>query len=744
MNFREIEDWYTRVGDLIKQQRIIDALNKIASLPFLKGNAGYLPRIEELRFTYANMLSYTIKGVPDPSRDKIYNRLLVSVYELADNLRMELISKTGMQLVSMKRNLESDMRRENEDMAESLMGLSFDHELDEMLRNTVLFDDETESETAIQHRKAILRAFGLLWLTDKLSEDDASQVARIFDSPSIPWYEKSMMVSALTLGMLRCFDSRKLILLADLYNADDPRIAQRALVGMIISFSIYDNRILLSNSIMDRLSVLKDNERFSLESEAVIIQLIRAKDTEKITRKFRDEIIPDVIKFNEELSEKLNLEKLMTPEEFQDKNPDWEKYFDNQPGLVRKLEELTNMQMDGADVFLGAFSMLKSFSFFRELPNWFMPFYKEHFAVVNALRDESDEFRKVLSEGIEKSVYMCNSDKFSFILNISNMPEAQKNMMGQMFGAEAEQFEELAGEELSDPYLRNKRIVIQYIQDLYRFFRLHPLKGEIGDIFSLPLEVHNTEIFRLLAGDKQRLKSIASFYFDHDHYDEALRIYQSLEQSGESYAELYEKSGYCHQQTGKYEEAIASYRKADLFDTNRIWLLGKIAQCHLKLNNTRAALETYLEQDIFESDNLKTAAAIGTCYLNLNEPEKALDYFYRIEFADQGSPRAMRPVAWCLLILGRTEEAAPYYDQLLGMEPNAYDYMNAGHLAFSLGEKQTAAEHYINSIRQRGGDITSFLKGFVSDRKYLISNGVDASELPLMMDYVRFRAGEGS
>jgi tetratricopeptide (TPR) repeat protein len=207
---------------------------------------------------------------------------------------------------------------------------------------------------------------------------------------------------------------------------------------------------------------------------------------------------------------------------------------------------------------------------------------------------------------------------------------------------------------------------------------------------------------------------------------------------------LYEKSGYCLQQTGKYEEAIASYRKADLFDTNRIWLLGKIAQCHLKLNNTRAALETYLEQDIFEPDNLKTAAAIGTCYLNLNEPEKALDYFYRIEFADQGSPKSMRPVAWCLLILGKTEEASPYYDQLLGMEPNAYDYMNAGHLAFSLGEKQIAAEHYIKSIRQRGGDITSFLKGFVSDRKYLISNGVEASELPLMMDYVRFRVGEGS
>ncbi|MBW6490334.1 MAG: tetratricopeptide repeat protein [Lentimicrobium sp.] len=740
MNQREIEKWYGRVVELLKQRRIIDALGKISKLDLLKGNSGYEVRIGELRFTYGSMLSYTIKGVVDPQREQIYNRLLVSVYELADNIRMDLLSRNSSHLATIKKELERGMLQENEDMAESLMSLSFDYELDEMLRSTVLFDDETESDTAMQHRKAIIRAFNLLWLTDKLTEDDTNQVQRIFKSSSIPWYEKSMMMSALTLGLLRCFDQRKLELLIDLYHSDDYRISQRALVGLIISFSLYDERIMLYPNIMDRLDSLKDNERFGIEAESVIIQLIRSKGTEKITQKFRDEIIPDVIRFNEELSEKLNLDKLVSPDEFTDKNPDWEKYFDNQPGLVRKLEELTNMQMEGADVFLSAFAMLKSFSFFNEVPNWFMPFYKEHHAVVNALKSEDETFRRLLTEGIEKSVYMCNSDKFSFILNMANMPDGQKNMIGQMFGAEAEQFEELIAEEMSNPQLRNKRIVIQYIQDLYRFFRLHPLRHEIGDVFAMPLEIHNNQIFSHLMKDKNRIQAIASFYFDQDYFDESLRIYQYLEKEGESFAELYEKAGYCYQQKGKYEEAISYYRKADLFDTNRIWLLGKIAQCHLKMNNTASALEAYLEKDIFEPDNLKTAAAIGSCYLNLNNPEKALEYFYRIEFADQGSAIAMRPVAWCLLILGRNEEAENYYQQLLALDPNAYDYMNAGHLAFLKGDKQLAAEHYISSIQKRGGDIKAFLKGFSVDRKYLIENGVNTSDLPLMIDYVRFRA----
>ncbi len=742
MNYYEIKEWNKRIGELLKQQRIVDALHKILSVEAVKQNTGYLAKIEELQTTYGAMLDYTIKGVADPQRKEIYDRLLMSVYELADKIGSSLISKTGMRLTIMQESLKREMKEENEDMAESLLGLSFDHELDEMLRSTILFDDETESETAIQHRKAIIRAFKLLWLTDKLTEDDTTLVARIFGSSSIPWYEKAMMVSALTLGMLQCFDQRKVTLLIDLYRSEDARIAQRALVGIVISFALYDNRLQLYPAIMDRLSQYKENEKFALEVESVIVQLIRSKDAERISRKLRDEIVPDVIRLNEELSEKLNLDKLMSSDDFEEKNPEWEEYFDNQPGLVKKLEELTNMQMEGADVFLSAFSMLKSFPFFNELPNWFMPFYKEHYAVTNALRDEKDSFAKLIAQAIEESVYMCNSDKFSFVLNMTNMPEAQKTMMGQMFGAEMEQLKEFMDEELSDPQLRNKRIVIQYIQDLYRFFRLHPLRSEIGDIFSKPLQPESTEVYRWLVKDHKFLKTIASFYFDQGHCDEALPIYQYLEESGESYAELYEKSGYCLQQKGKYEEAIAHYKKADLFDTNRKWLLGKIAQCYLKMDNTRDALNTYQEQLTADPDNLRTAAAIGTCHLNLNEPEKALEYFYRIEFADQSSPHAMRAVAWCLLILGRLDDAAPYYQHLISLEPNAYDFMNAGHLAFSSGEKQQAAGHYISSIRERGGDIKSFLKGFASDRRYLLDNGVQSSELPLMVDYVRLKYSE--
>lgn len=737
MNITETNDWYNRICELLKQHRLIDALDKISSEITAKEITDYAEQLDNIRYAYSNMLTYTVKGIDDPSRKQIYNHLLISAYELADQVKLGLLNQPGLRIAITKLDLDRQMRRDNEDLAENLLGLSFDHELNEMLHSTALFDDESESEQAIRHRQAILRAFHHLWLTNKFTEDDAGVVSRIFGSNSLPWYEKAMMVSALTLGLIRCFDVRKIELLVSLYSHEDPQISQRALVGLLLSFSLYDERFTIYPQLNSAVLNLGFDELFATDAIAVITQIIRSKDTDRITRKFREEIIPDIVRFNEDLSEKLNLDKLIRSDEEIDKNPDWEKYFDNQPDLIKKLEDLTNMQMEGADVFLGAFSMLKSFDFFNDLHNWFMPFYREHYAVVNSLRNEAPGFGDILLKGIENSPYMCNSDKFSFVLNIRHLPQAQKDVMAQMFSAEVEQFEELMSEETTDPQLRKRRIIIQYIQDLYRFFKLHKLRHETGDIFQLPLDAHNSGVFTGIISETVHYKRIADFYFDNYHYEEALIVYSRLYKMGENNAEIYEKSGYCHQQLARYHEAIAMYRKADLFDTSRKWLLGKIAQCYLKIQDSTEALNTYLELSALDPEDLRTKASIGTCYINIGEFEKALGYFYEIDFSEPGSPRAMRPVAWCLFSLGRISEADEYYKQLLQMEPNTYDFMNAGHVALCQGNRQLAVNYYKNSVLSRDGDLKAFLKGFIADRKLLVANGIDPLEIPLLLDYIR-------
>lgn len=737
MKIHEIEEWFERVNALLQQCRLLDAMEKIEMMVQARSFEAFEQELDELRFTYSNMLKYSIMGVNDPSRDSIYDGLILKLYDLADLIKLELLSHAGLKMSALKFEMERQMRLNQEDLTENLLGLSFDFELEEMLRSTSLYDDESESESAIRHRKAIERAFHFLWLTNRFSENDAVVVGRIFDSESFPWQEKALLISALTLGLVRTFDKHRLLLLVKLYNHSNPQLSMRALTGILLILSRHHQRIVLQPKLREAFTQMAGDTSFEEDTLAVIMQLFRARNTEQIARKFRDEIVPDIMKLNQDLSERLNLEKLLSDDSGADRNPDWESYLDNQPDLVRRLEDLTNMQMEGNDVFISTFAMLKNFPFFNSIHHWFMPFYTGNFTVVNALDNEKDPVRDVVLQGVNNSPFLCNSDKYSFVLNLRFMPEAQKEMIAQMLAAENEQLHELLAEELADPMLVKKRIIIQYVQDLYRFFTLNAIHAETGNVFSGPLDTYRLSLFETMIPGMQFYHQLATFCFDAQLYPQAAELFEMLLKNGESSAGLYERNGYCLQQMADYTGALEMYQKADLFDTNRKWLLQKMAQCYLKLQQPREALKVYSELSALYPDDMRIQAAMATCYLNTGNVRQALEHFYRLDLNESSNPDTMRPLAWCLFLLNRCDEASAVYTQLLQREPNAYDFMNAAHVEFCLGHKSQAATLYQSSIEKRGGDVKSFLKAFASDKEYLIQNGVAVAEIPLLVDFVR-------
>jgi len=87
-------------------------------------------------------------------------------------------------------------------------------------------------------------------------------------------------------------------------------------------------------------------------------------------------------------------------------------------------------------------------------------------------------------EGLEKAFYICNSDKYSFAINFHAVPRQQRSMIITYFESELEQMKEMINEEkLLDQSLESNAIMTQYIQDLYRFYKLYPYKNEFRDIF---------------------------------------------------------------------------------------------------------------------------------------------------------------------------------------------------------------------------------------------------------------------
>ena len=76
-----------------------------------------------------------------------------------------------------------------------------------------------------------------------------------------------------------------------------------------------------------------------------------------------------------------------------------------------------------------------------------------------------------------------------------------------------------------------------------------------------------------------------------------------------------------------------------------------------------------------------------------------------------------------------------YYEKILASKPLATDYLNAGHVAWRLGNIEKAAEYYGKAALESGSREV-FWEMFSKDKDTLVKQGIDEKDIPLMMDLV--------
>jgi hypothetical protein len=83
------------------------------------------------------------------------------------------------------------------------------------------------------------------------------------------------------------------------------------------------------------------------------------------------------------------------------------------------------------------------------------------------------------------SQFLCNSDKYSLLFRSDADASTIQDMMMQSITVESEHLEERfkTNRELTTPSKKRELISNQYIQDIYRFFKLHPRKSDFVDPF---------------------------------------------------------------------------------------------------------------------------------------------------------------------------------------------------------------------------------------------------------------------
>jgi tetratricopeptide (TPR) repeat protein len=386
--------------------------------------------------------------------------------------------------------------------------------------------------------------------------------------------------------------------------------------------------------------------------------------------------------------------------------------------------------------------MLKQFDFFNEPGNWFLPFYKENEFLGRTFGIVGEGFDlKQFAEGIERSNFLCNSDKYSFCLNIRHLPAFQKSTVMELFNMELKAMNELAqDDELINSEAADRVIITQYLQDLYRFYKLHPLKHEFEDVFNLPIHIHEAEFFRVWVEDTQMLRNIGEFFFEKNEYRDAGTIFLQIVGKHKSF-ELLEKIGYCYQKENRFKEALDYYHKAELLDGKRIWLMTRIAWCCRKTGQYSEAAEYYREAEKVEPENLQVQAWLGQTMMEMEDYDEALKYYFKVEYLQPQNHKVHRPISWCCFMLGKLDKARKYLEKSLAHEVTKNDYLNMGHICWCLNDKPAAIENYRNSLRTANMDLEWFAKTLVDDSPQLVSLGIRAFDIPLMIDYIMMSAG---
>ncbi|MDR0796312.1 MAG: tetratricopeptide repeat protein [Tannerella sp.] len=711
MSYKEIRTYYSNILDSLNQGALKTAFDMLQGLISVTHSHSHQSKLTEMQETYQYMLRYYVEGMSDPLQGQIYTNLCSSAYEMADHiLHSSLYSGSPHIFYAMQRNM-SVQPDETATYIRQIQG-SYD------------IEDFTRYESSVD------LLFNRIWSTAFLSDNDLIPIREALRSKDFPTSAKCQIVSALLLGLQISFDKAKMYTLFDAAHVEDIEVKIRAIIAICLTLYIYRNRTAYYPDIRKRLEILGESPDFGRILTMVNMRFILTRETEKVTRKLQEEMLPEMLKFA-----KKNKGMIIT--DFSDPvddemNPEWKDIIADS-NLQKKLEEYSELQEEGVDIMHSTFIHLKNFHFFKNISNWFLPFYINH----SVLNDKHNIDVATL-ESLMQVSFMCNSDKYSMYLSLFQIPEDQRNAMLHQLNSQLNELNNQQALELKNKKCEAESIAGQYIHDLYRFFKLYPRRAEFDDIFSHSLDFHMLPLLKPWFSDPATLLQIAELYLRKGYFNNALPIYNQLISNDSIDYMLFQKRGYCKQMTDDLAGALEDYLRSEMINPDSKWVIRRIAGCYRALKQPVRALEFYLRFEKLSPGNTSILINMGHCYLELKNFDEALNYYFKADYLDSKSQKAQRAIAWCSFLTGKFSQARKYYEKILESHPQTHDYLNAGHTEWLLRNFKKALDYYVQAIRSESDDFNKFAELFKLDVPDLIQAGVSPSEIPLLLDWLQY------
>lgn len=726
MTDKEYKQRHSKIEKLISEGSVRKAVAMLESAG-LKGDS--INKLQNSAGTYNYMLNYYMQSTPescDPARNKMYSEIKEELLRLNDMLLVQSMQRESSDYYfSRMRTLALDKDVTISGRLSAIQGI---------LLKTELADETGKYDQSLHHEleAASSLLFDAVWTTPHISDSDIHSIMNLISDDEAGENGRcvqALMIAALFLGCIHFYDRNKLKLLLEVpHKIADSRLSARALTCALLIIWKYESRVSPDAEITDTASALAELPDYDNYIRSFVLNMLRTIDTDRINKKMREELLPEIMKLKPNIEKHLKAMGDVNDIVDMEDNPDWKKLLDNS-GITEKIKSFTEIQMDGGDVFMSAFSQMKSFPFFRNVSNWFIPFTKANTSVARSrgLIDEN-VFDMLLS-----GPHFCSSDKYSMTLALAAMPRQQLEMMsGQLsaqFGALEEERKTSFAELVKLPMETEINL---FLKDLFRFFRLSPVKDEIADLFADSFFLPSVAPYSILGDDTELLRAMAEFYFKYGYWDQASRLFEYIaEISSESSEELLQKLGYCYQQLSRHSAAMDAYRKAELLNPSSVWLLRHLGSVLRATGRFEQAAEYYLRASQLRPDNRGIEMSLAHIYVESGKIEEALKIYYKWDYLEDGSPKISRAIAWCEFLSGNFEKSIKRYHSL-GERRTLTDKLNTGHALLALARVADATDEYRQVIS--GSSYDEFCKQMREDRQQLVEAGVDAVSISLVMD----------
>lgn len=727
----EESNTFTHIDTLLSNRRLLDAIKEICKVAKEKKYNDMVESCGRLEEEYRRMLYFLQEGVNDTARGAFYNDYIVEAYTLLDSIKRNSALNSNFSLYYSQYRTEisrnktiSDRIREFKKICDSTS-----------IFNVISEGKTDESNSTEIKERSFIDLFNAIWITFPLKAGDKNELLDLFNSEAIPEKAKVQLVPALLLSVLEYFDSNKVELLIDLYCsfASDLKsmISSVALTSLLISLLMYGSRPVKSTAVkkLKEASVLP---MWNEDVKNVLFELIKTIDTERIGEKIQKEILPELQKAQKDIN-KFFSDMKVDEETFDisslEENPEWMESLQNSK-LSKKMQEIFKIQSEGGDIFMSAFNQLKTFPFFNEISNWFAPF-SEDSSVIKA----DDDSRKV-AQLIEKIPNVCDSDKYSIMLLYSGsyMPQSQKDSILNQVKMNNLNISGIEKTEAVDIVPRKSHIT-NYVQNLYRFFKLYRRKGEFNNPFENPFDIAKCKHLPLLgnAADTE-IELIAEYYFKHKYYDEALKLFLYLEKCDIVNAQNLQKAGFCYQLRNDIENALVYYKKADLMESGSTWTVKRIVQCLQLLNKHREALEYIEDLCITNPDDTKVLIQKAKSLIATDKLEKSISILTKVAYLEPDNISALRLLSYSQYRLRKFDASMSNLKKIVSSNPQACDYLVMGNISMAMADFKEAINCYELASERDENGIDGVIDGVKSSAKELEHLGVDTSVLPMILD----------